>query len=170
MDACRVKYSQAYDRAALVLRGVNADINFASTCYHDDAALKYLRAYQKQNNTTLSKDDIIKHLRLFQKESARRLNTLKLAAEAKSRWGNTRPKSLEAAAKVMDEDEGHARPQVRDAGEPVASAPPPSPPVQELGGSEAEAAAGTAAINTSCAVARKSSESPPAAGVVAAVL
>ena len=87
MDACRVKYSQAYDRAALVLRGVNADINFASTCYHDDAALKYLRAYQKQNNTTLSKDDIIKHLRLFQKESARRLNTLKLAAEAKSRGG-----------------------------------------------------------------------------------
>ena len=68
---------QAYDRAALLLRGIGADINFSSCQYASDPALNYLRKYQQSSNTKLSKDDIIKHLRLFQKEQARRHQQIK---------------------------------------------------------------------------------------------
>jgi len=84
-----VDAAKAYDRAALLLRGINADINFSSCQYANDPALKYLRRFQQSSNTKLSKDDIIKHLRLFQKEHQKRQqqmkndNDLNMAAERK---------------------------------------------------------------------------------------
>ena len=65
--------AHAYDRAALLLRGVDADINFDFSEYTGDPALRYIRKYADSSEEILSKEEVVFHLRLFQKESAKRL-------------------------------------------------------------------------------------------------
>ena len=74
--------ARAYDRAALLLRGVDADINFDFSEYTGDPALRYMRKYAELSEEILSKEDVVFHLRLFQKESAKRLQQQERATTA----------------------------------------------------------------------------------------